>query len=141
MRGEAHSLRSRVDYWILILYIFISTAIFMDKNLFERFTADCLIKTADLPTPGVESDRKVKLNRKGNELFNGGDVESARRLFQTTGYSDGLIRVGDRYLSERRPIDALKMYRLARDEKRSEGLINTAALVIQHLLHEEEEAK
>jgi hypothetical protein len=113
----------------------------MDKNLFERFPADCLIKTADLPTPGVEPDRRVKLNRKGNELFNGGDVESARRIFQTTGYSDGLIRVGDRYLSGGRPIDALKMYRLARDEKKSESLISTAALVIQHLLHEEEASK
>jgi hypothetical protein len=113
----------------------------MDKKLFERFPADCLIKTADLPTPGVEPDRKVKLNRKGNELFNGGDVEAARRIFQTTGYSDGLIRVGDRYLADRRPIDALKMYRLARDDKRSAGLISTAAIVIQHLLHEEEDAK
>ncbi len=115
----------------------------MDKNLFERFPNDGLIKTADLPTPGVEADRKVKLNRKGNELFNGGDTEAARRIFQTTGYSDGLIRVGDRYLGERRPIDALKMYRLARDEKGSEALIATAAIVIQNILQEsaEEETK
>jgi hypothetical protein len=113
----------------------------MEKNLFERFPSDRLIKTADLPTPGVEPDRKTKLNRKGNELFNGGDVESARRIFQTTGYSDGLIRVGDRYLSDSRPIDALKMYRLAHDEKRSERLISSAALVIQHLLNEKEEMK
>jgi hypothetical protein len=113
----------------------------MDKSLFERFPADCLIKTADLPTPGVEPDRKVKLNRKGNELFNNGDVEAARRIFQTTGYSDGLIRVGEKYMADRRPIDALKMYRLARDEKRSERLIGNAAIAIQLLLHEEEEAK
>jgi hypothetical protein len=113
----------------------------MDKTLFERFPADGLIKTADLPTPGVESDRKVKLNRKGNELFNGGDTEAARRIFQTTGYSDGLIRVGDRYLGDRRPLDALKMYRLARDEKRTEALVATAAFVIQKMLHENEETK
>jgi hypothetical protein len=112
----------------------------MDKKLFERFTADCLIKTADMPTPGVEPDRKVKLNRKGNELFNGGDIEAARRIFQTTGYSDGLIRIGDLYLSERRPVEALKMYRLARDDQRSERLISTAAQVIQYLLKAEEEA-
>jgi hypothetical protein len=111
----------------------------MDKNSFDRLPPDGLIKTADLPTPGVEPDRKVKLNRKGNELFNGGDIEAARRIFQTTGYSDGLIRVGDRYMAERRPIDALKMYRLARDEKRSESLIVTAAQVIQCLLSEQEE--
>ncbi len=111
----------------------------MDKNLFERFPADGLIKTADLPLSGVEADRKVKLNRKGNELFNRGDIETARRIFQTTGYSDGLIRVGEKYMSEKRPVDALKMYWLARDDKRTSELIATAALVIQNLLQEEEE--
>jgi Rad3-related DNA helicase len=111
----------------------------MDKTLFERFPADGLIKSADLPTPGVQPDRKAKLNRKGNELFNEGDIEAARRLFQTTGYSDGLIRVGDKYLGEHKPIEALKMYRLARDEKRSEALIVTAALVIQNMLRENSE--
>jgi hypothetical protein len=111
----------------------------MDKSVFERFPSDCLIKTADLPLPGVQADRKAKLNRRGNELFNSGDVEAARRIFQTTGYSDGLIRVGDRYLSERRPIDALKMYKLARDDKRTESVVSNAALVIQYLLHEKEE--
>jgi hypothetical protein len=113
----------------------------MDKNLFDRFPSDSLIKTADLPTSGVQPDRKVKLNRRGNELFNQGDIEAARRIFQTTGYSDGLIRVGDRYLAAKRPIDALKMYRLARDDQRSERVIDNAARVIQYLLHDEEEAK
>jgi hypothetical protein len=113
----------------------------MEKNLFDRFATDRFIKTADLPTPSVEPDLKVKLNRKGNEFFNNGDTEAARRIFQTTGYSDGLIRVGDRYLSDRRAVDALKMYRLARDEKRSERLISSAARVIQYLLHEKEEPK
>jgi len=115
----------------------------MDKTLFERFPPGGLIKTADLPTSGIGSDSKVKLNRRGNELFNLGDVEAARRIFQTTGYSDGLIRVGDRYMGQNRPIEALKMYRLAREDKKSEALIETAAFVIQNLLTEktEEDAK
>jgi hypothetical protein len=115
----------------------------MDKTVFEHFPTDGLIKTADLPTPGIEADRKVKLNRRGNELFNQGDVEAARRIFQTTGYSDGLIRVGDRYLEARKPIDALKMYRLAKDDKRAQALIATAAVVVQTMLREnaEEETK
>ncbi len=110
----------------------------MDKNLFERFPADGLIKTADLPLSGVEADRKVKLNRKGNELFNRGDIETARRIFQTTGYSDGLIRVGEKYMSEKRPVDALKMYWLAKDERRRDNLVSLAALVVQNLLKEED---
>jgi hypothetical protein len=111
----------------------------MDKTLFERFPEDGLIKTADLPASGIGSDSKVRLNRRGNELFNKGDIEAARRIFQTTGYSDGLIRVGDRYLSQKRPLDALKMYRLARDERKSEALIATAALVVQTMLKENAE--
>jgi hypothetical protein len=111
----------------------------MDKTLFERFPEDGLIKSADLPASGIGSDSRVKLNRRGNELFNKGDIEAARRIFQTTGYSDGLIRVGDRYMSQKKPLDALKMYRLARDEKKSEALIATAALVIQTMLSENAE--
>ncbi len=111
----------------------------MDKNLFRRFPGEGLIKTADEPVSGVESDRKVKLNRRGNELFNRGDVETARRIFQTTGYSDGLIRVGDRYMLERRPVDALKMYWLAKDERKSGAVIDSIVLVIEKLLREEEE--
>ncbi len=110
----------------------------MDKKLFERFPEDGLIKTADLPTPGVGPEKRVHLNRRGNELFNQGDIESARRIFQTTGYSDGLIRVGDRYLADKKPVDALKMYWLAKDEKRKESLVGLAALVIQNLIKEED---
>jgi hypothetical protein len=111
----------------------------MDEKVFERFPEGGLIKTADLPTPGVGSDTKAHLNRKGNELFNRGDVEAARRIFQTTGYSDGLIRVGDTYLADRKPVDALKMYWLAKDEKRKESLVSLAALIIQNLIKEEGE--
>ena len=115
----------------------------MDKTLFDRFPEGGLIKTVDLPARGVESDNKVKLNRRGNELFNSGDVEAARRIYQTTGYSDGLIRVGDKYLSQSRPIEALKMYRLARADQKSEALIATAALVVHNALSEngEEDTK
>jgi len=113
----------------------------MDKDAFSRFEADALIKSADLPLTGVEPDRKAKLNRRGNELFNSGDIEGARRIFQTTGYSDGLIRVGDRYMADRRPVEALKMYKLAREEPKSADLIGKAALVIQKILSEEEDIK
>jgi hypothetical protein len=111
----------------------------MDKNLFQRFPGEGLIKTADEPISGVEADRKVKLNRKGNELFNKGEVETARRIFQTTGYSDGLIRVGDKYLGEGRSVDALKMYWLAKDKRKTTAMIDSIVIVIEKLLREEEE--
>ncbi|HRY72218.1 MAG TPA: hypothetical protein P5165_03240 [Spirochaetia bacterium] len=109
----------------------------MDKKAFDRFSGECLIKTSDAPTQGMEGESKAKLNRKGNELFNRGEIETARRIFQTTGYSDGLIRVGDKYLEGGRPVDALKMFWLAKDEKRKDALVLQAVLAIQKLLAEE----
>jgi len=121
--------------------IFLGYGTRMDKNPFARFPSEGLIKTADRPQPEVVSGDKARLNRRGNELFNRGDIETARRIFQTTGYSDGLIRVGERYLAERRPVDALKMFWLAHDERRIESSIATVSLVIQNLLREEEDEK
>ncbi len=111
----------------------------MVKKEFERFPEEGLIKTTDAPRDDLETANKVQLNRRGNELFNAGEIEQARRLFQTTGYSDGLIRVGDWYRVNHKPVEALKMYKLARDDKRSEALIEKMAQVVQNLLHEEDQ--
>lgn len=111
----------------------------MDKKAFDRFSTVSLIKSSDSPHQGLPGDEKAKLNRKGNELFNRGEVETARRIFQTTGYSDGLIRVGDKYLQARLPVDALKMYWLAHDGKRSGEIVELAVLAIRTLLHEKED--
>jgi hypothetical protein len=111
----------------------------MDKKAFERLSSDSLIKSSDAPKSGLASDEKARLNRKGNELFNRGEIETARRIFQTTGYSDGLIRVGDSYVEALRPVDALKMYWLARDEKKKEAMVELAVLAIQKLLSEKED--
>jgi len=110
----------------------------MDKKVFDRFPGEGLIKSSDTPRQGMPGDEKAKLNRKGNELFNRGEVETARRIFQTTGYSDGLIRVGSSYLEASRPVDALKMFWLARDEKRSGALVEQAVQAIRKMLHGEE---
>ncbi|MEI6388560.1 MAG: hypothetical protein WCQ50_18245 [Spirochaetota bacterium] len=110
----------------------------MKQRIFDRFAETGLIKSADLPAQGLAGVDRVRLIRRGNEYFNSGDIETARRVFQTTGYSDGLIRVGDRYIEARRPVDALKMYWLAHDRKRSEPLVEKAVLAIRRLLSEEE---
>lgn len=109
----------------------------MEKRIFDRFADVGLIKSADLPRKDLPGDDRARLNRRGNEFFNGGEVETARRIFQTTGYSDGLIRVGDRYLAANRPVDALKMYWLARDGTRTAPLIEKAVAAIRKLLEEE----
>lgn len=109
----------------------------MDRDsIFDRFRDQGFIKTVD--RPAVDSAQKVALNRRGNELLNKGDVEGARRIFMTTGYTDGLVRVGDRYQSQGRSLDALRMYWIAPDKKKAEELIARMAALIQKLVREEE---
>lgn len=86
--------------------------------------------------PGITGVQKVALNRKGNALLNEGKVEEARRIFEATGYSDGLSRVGDHYREQKRPLDALRMYWLAPDRTKSEPLVQQLAETIRALLNE-----
>jgi len=76
------------------------------------------------------------LNRKGNEFFNQGDIEGARRIFVTTGYSDGLSRVGDAYLGKGLDIQALKMYWLAHNRRKSDPIVQKLALVLESIIKE-----
>jgi hypothetical protein len=109
------------------------------KKIFNKFENESVfIKTTIKPS--MTSYQKAALNRKGNMLYNSGDVEEARRIFMTTGYSDGLSRIGDYYKSENRLIEALHMYWLAPDKTKSEPIMTQLAAMIQALIHEEEGA-
>lgn len=110
----------------------------MDDGIFQNFPDDGLIKTVDEPNGGLSSGQKAQLNRRGNALFNDGDTETARRIFQTTGYSDGLSRIGESYLRSGQAISALKMFMLSHDRARSGMLAEKAALAIRKMLSEEE---
>ncbi len=67
----------------------------------------------------MDQKERVMLIRAGNELFNEGQYEKAARIFEKTGYRDGLTRVADYYFFDRRlPLNALPYYRLAgREDK------------------------
>jgi hypothetical protein len=107
------------------------------KKTFEKFAGqNGFIKTTVLPP--MDGEQKAALNRKGNMLYNSGDIEGARRIFLTTGYSDGISRVGDHYRNCNRPLDALKMYWTAPDRTKQEPLLMRLAEIIQILIHEEE---
>lgn len=108
------------------------------KKLFEKFNGENIFVKTTVP-PSVEGSDKAALNRKGNVLFNSGDIEGARRIFMTTGYSDGLSRVGDYYKSQNRLIEALRMYWIAPDRHKSEPLIEQVSFLIKQMLEENEE--
>ena len=95
---------------------------------------DSFIKTTKKPT--IDGSLKAALNRKGNILYNSGDIEGARRIFLTTGYSDGIVRVGDYYNSKGKSLDALRMYWIAPDHGKAEPIIEQLSAIIQNLIHD-----
>ena len=97
------------------------------------------IKISDAPVVGLTSEQKVILNRKGNVLFNQGDIEAARRIFITTGYSDALTRIADLYTQNpNKELQALKLYWLAHNKRKSEPIIQKVATIIKTLLNEKD---
>ncbi len=91
--------------------------------------------------PALSNEQRIALIRKGNELFNKGDVATAERIYITSGYGDGLIRMGDYYYKKRRPMNAFRMYWLAKDKSRSDKLIEKMAAVIQAWLSSDVEGQ
>ena len=94
----------------------------LKKQILKSQQSEGFIKVTDAPVSSLNSEQKVILNRKGNELFNQGNIEGARRIYTTTGYSDGLTRVGDKYMESNQSIKALKQYVLAHNKGKSEAI-------------------
>ena len=113
----------------------------MDDSVKQKMeqAGPSFIKVTDSPLPNLSAEQKVILNRKGNELFNSGKFDEARRLFITTGYSDGLTRLGDEEVKKNHELDALKLYYLAHNKRKSEPLIEKVSNIISMLLDEKEE--
>jgi len=111
----------------------------MDKKILEKFDDKNAFIKVTAPASGIEGSSKAALNRKGNQKFNEGEVEESRRIFMTTGYSDGLSRVGDYYNSKARPLEALRMFWMAHDKRKANPLIEKVAFLLQDLINEDEQ--
>ncbi len=66
----------------------------------------------------ISSRERAELIRKGNALFNQGEIEKAAKIFKAVKYVDGLIRIGDYYYKKGQIIFALKYYNEANYKKR-----------------------
>ena len=108
------------------------------KKDFDKRHAEGFIKTSDKPVGSLTSEQKVQLNRKGNILFNQGDIKTAERLFAATGNSDGLIRVGDIHQKEGNLPAALKMYMLAHNGGKTEHVSKKIAEAVSFYLKQED---
>ena len=103
----------------------------------EKSIPQGFIKVTDNPVDGLTSEQKVVLNRKANAMFNAGNIEDARRIYITTGYSDGLTRVGNYYMDKNQGIKALKAYYLAHNKRDAEPIYESLANVISTILQKE----
>lgn len=67
----------------------------------------------------MDSSKRAELIRRGNQAFNEEDYRTARALFTKAEYKDGLIRIGDYYMYDRRlPLLAYGYYKRAGDKKK-----------------------
>ncbi|UTC82969.1 hypothetical protein [Treponema denticola] len=92
------------------------------------------IKTSELPVKTLTAEQKAKLNLRGNELYNKKDITAAERIFITTGYSDGLVRIGDYYANRNEHLKALKFYHLAHNTSKEGILLDKLAEIIRMLI-------
>ena len=96
-----------------------------------------LLKISRSDETAVQGPQRVALIRKGNELFNAGMIEQAKRVFITTGYGDGLSRIGDYYYDKEEPLEALRMYWMAPSPRKVENMMERMAAIVQKWLKEE----
>lgn len=108
------------------------------EDALKKMPREGFIKVSEGANVSIRPDQRAALFRKGNELFNAGQFDQAKRLFMTAGYSDGMIRLGDHYYKKNDPFEALRMYMLAHAGDRIEKMMNKFSAVVQQWLHEEQ---
>lgn len=108
----------------------------MNKDAMNSISGTGFIKITRPELPKLSGAQKTALIRKGNELFNTGQLEEAGKIFLTTGYSDGLVRLGDKYFEKHRTLDAFRMYCLAPDLHKKEMMIKKMAVIIREWVKE-----
>ena len=106
------------------------------KEALQKIPQDGFIKVTREQIQPLSKDQRTALIRKGNELFNNGNYEQAKRVFITTGYADGLSRMGDYYYKKNNFLEAMRMYYLAPAPGKRDRLIEKMAGVVQLWLHE-----
>ena len=107
-------------------------------NILQHIPREGFLKLSREPSIELSGSDRTALIRKGNELYNAGEIEKAKRVFLTAKYGDGLGRVGDYYYEHDKPLEALQMYWIAPAPDKVEKLIEKITLVVQSWLGDEE---
>jgi len=107
------------------------------EDALSRIPAEGFIKLSLTERKKLDPAQRSALIRKGNELFNSGNIQTAKRIFLTTGYSDGIERIGDFYKEKGEILEALRMYWVAPAPGKKQQLIEQCAAVIEHWINQE----
>lgn len=106
------------------------------KDVLKGMPKAGFIKLTSEMNESLSDKQRIALIRKGNELFNQGKFDTAKRIYLTTGYSDGLIRLGDHYYRSKQPLEAFRMYRLAPYKRSAERMVEKMAMILKSWLQE-----
>ena len=94
------------------------------------------LKIVAPPRAAIDSSQKAALIRKGNQLYNDGDIATAKKIFLTVRYTDGITRIGDYYYNKNEYWEAYRLYRLAPASDKADHLARRMAEVIREWLNQ-----
>lgn len=106
------------------------------EELLKKVPKEGFLKLTESQSAEMSKEQRVALIRKGNDLFNRKKYELAKKIFLTTGYSDGLIRLGDLYMNQEKPLEAFRMYWLAPDRKKVDAMMEKTVGIVKKWLKE-----
>ena len=109
------------------------------EELLKKIPKEGFLKITESRAEPMSKEQRVALIRKGNDLFNRKQYDMAKKIFLTTGYSDGLIRLGDLYMDNNEPVEAFRMYWLAPDRKKVEVMMEKTVAIVKEWLKEGEQ--
>ena len=106
-------------------------------EILKKLPPGGLLKKTLVKPAALTEHQRTALIRKGNEVFNQGDVALAEKIYRTTRYTAGLARIGDWYVRQNRPFEAFDAYRAARCRGKADLLVERMARVLSGWLKEE----
>ncbi|MBN1797439.1 MAG: hypothetical protein JW822_02610 [Spirochaetales bacterium] len=107
-----------------------------NKELLKKIPKTGFLKLTTEKVELSEEDR-IALIRKGNGYFNQGKYDIAKKIFLTAHYPDGLVRLGDYYLTEKKPLEAFRMFWLAKYPRQVDRMVEKMAAIIKKWIKEE----
>jgi len=108
-----------------------------EKDIIASIPESGFLKISREKGSELTATQKSILIRRGNEMFNAGEYETAKRIFITTGYTDGLVRMGNYYEKNNEPLEALRMYYLAPAPDKKEQILEKVSAVVRKWIKED----